>query len=40
MSTVNMAMKTVRMTMAQALVRFLNQQYVAIDGQESHLSTA
>lgn len=34
MSTVNMAMKTVRMTMAQALVRFLNQQYVAIDGQE------
>lgn len=34
MSTVNMAMKTVRMTMAQALVRFLNQQYVAVDGQE------
>ncbi|TNV17351.1 3D-(3,5/4)-trihydroxycyclohexane-1,2-dione acylhydrolase (decyclizing) [Buttiauxella sp. B2] len=27
-------MKTQRMTMAQALVRFLNQQYVEIDGEE------
>src|SRR5690242_16191491 len=27
-------MKTVRMTMAQALVRFLSQQYVARDGVE------
>jgi len=26
-------MKTVRMTMAQALVRFLDQQYVEIDGE-------
>lgn len=28
-------MQTERMTMAQALVRFLNQQYVSIDGQET-----
>ncbi|RKR54272.1 3D-(3,5/4)-trihydroxycyclohexane-1,2-dione acylhydrolase (decyclizing) [Yokenella regensburgei] len=28
-------MKTERMTMAQALVRFLNQQYVSVDGQET-----
>ena len=27
-------MTTVRMTMAQALVKFLNQQYVDVDGQE------
>lgn len=27
-------MQTERMTMAQALVRFLNQQYVCVDGQE------
>ncbi|WP_054954875.1 3D-(3,5/4)-trihydroxycyclohexane-1,2-dione acylhydrolase (decyclizing) [Paenibacillus dakarensis] len=28
-------MKTVRLTMAQALLRFLDQQYIAVDGQES-----
>ncbi|WP_416041837.1 3D-(3,5/4)-trihydroxycyclohexane-1,2-dione acylhydrolase (decyclizing) [Edwardsiella ictaluri] len=28
-------MKTERMTMAQALVKFLNQQYVCVDGQET-----
>jgi 3D-(3,5/4)-trihydroxycyclohexane-1,2-dione acylhydrolase (decyclizing) len=28
-------MKDIRMTMAQALVRFLDQQYVSFDGQES-----
>lgn len=28
-------MQTERMTMAQALVRFLNQQYVSIDGHET-----
>jgi 3D-(3,5/4)-trihydroxycyclohexane-1,2-dione acylhydrolase (decyclizing) len=28
-------MQTERMTMAQALVRFLNQQYVCVDGQET-----
>ncbi|STQ10070.1 thiamine pyrophosphate TPP-binding domain-containing protein [Enterobacter cloacae] len=28
-------MQTERMTMAQALVRFLNQQYVSIDGIET-----
>ena len=27
-------MQTERMTMAQALVRFLNQQYVSVDGDE------
>lgn len=27
-------MKTIRMTMAQALVKFLNQQYISIDGKE------
>lgn len=28
-------MQTERMTMAQALVRFLNQQYVSVDGNET-----
>ncbi|KOQ89778.1 myo-inositol catabolism protein IolD, partial [Pluralibacter gergoviae] len=28
-------MKTERMTMAQALVRFLNQQYLSVDGEET-----
>lgn len=28
-------MKTERMTMAQALVKFLNQQYIGVDGQET-----
>ena len=28
-------MQTERMTMAQALVRFLNQQYVSVDGYET-----
>ncbi len=28
-------MQTERMTMAQALVRFLNQQYVSVDGKET-----
>lgn len=28
-------MQTERMTMAQATVRFLNQQYVSIDGHET-----
>ena len=28
-------MQTERMTMAQALVRFLNQQYVSVDGDET-----
>ncbi|MCV9878064.1 3D-(3,5/4)-trihydroxycyclohexane-1,2-dione acylhydrolase (decyclizing) [Brenneria izbisi] len=28
-------MDTLRMTMAQALVRFLNQQYVSVDGEET-----
>lgn len=27
-------MKTIRLTMAQALIRFLDQQYVSLDGQE------
>jgi TPP-dependent trihydroxycyclohexane-1,2-dione (THcHDO) dehydratase len=30
-------MQTERMTMAQALVRFLNQQYVSVDGDENAL---
>ena len=28
-------MQTERMTMAQALVKFLNQQYVCVDGHET-----
>lgn len=28
-------MQTERMTMAQALVKFLNQQYVCVDGEET-----
>jgi len=28
-------MKTIRLTMAQALLRFLDQQYVSVDGQET-----
>jgi 3D-(3,5/4)-trihydroxycyclohexane-1,2-dione acylhydrolase (decyclizing) len=27
-------MKTIRLTMAQALLRFLDNQYVSVDGQE------
>lgn len=26
--------KTIRMTTAQALVKFLNQQYISVDGKE------
>ena len=28
-------MKTVRLTMAQALVRFLENQYIEVDGEQS-----
>ena len=28
-------METIRLTMAQALVRFLENQYIEVDGQES-----
>ncbi|GAA3330895.1 hypothetical protein GCM10020331_085260 [Ectobacillus funiculus] len=28
-------MGTIRLTTAQALIKFLNQQYVSIDGQET-----
>ena len=28
-------MKTIRLTMAQALVKFLDHQYINIDGQEN-----
>ena len=28
-------METIRLTMAQALVRFLENQYIDVDGQES-----
>lgn len=31
-------MQTERMTMAQALVKFLNQQYISVDGVETPLS--
>lgn len=30
-------MKTIRLTMAQALVKFLNNQYVEFDGEEKGL---
>lgn len=33
-------MDTCRITMAQALVRFLNQQYISVDGEESPLCRA
>ena len=29
--------KTIRMTTAQAIVRFLDQQYVLMDGKETNL---
>ena len=32
-------MKTVRLTMGQALVRFLDNQYVSFDWEETNLST-
>ena len=31
-------MKTVRLTMAQALVRFLENQYIEVDGEQSRSS--
>ena len=33
-------MKTVRLTMAQALVRFLENQYIEVDGPNSTASSA